>query len=61
MGVMYGCRPSAFLLDPDRLAVALDLACAAIGRKGEVSNVDDILRSFGSKVQPVVLVGKAVH
>ncbi len=60
MGVTYGQRPSTFLLDPDRLAVALDAAAEAVGRQDDVNTVDEVIRAGTGKVQPVVIVG-SVH
>src|SRR5690242_15533788 len=56
----YGGRPSTYLLDPDREAVALDSAAATLGREADVQEANEAIRLGRGHVQYVVVVG-GVH
>lgn len=57
MGRKFGQRPSVFLLDPDREAVALDALCEALESEESARMEADIAR--GSKgAMPVFVVNR---
>ena len=57
IGNRYGVRPSVFLLDPDREAVALDALCEALGSEGRAQIEADIVKSAKGAL-PVVVINR---